>query len=369
MGATNAKPSVWDRKTESWISSSEADARTSRLKSKHLLHVDADSPTANEEDDDNDDNESLDEDGILPKKRKLAGGIEDRTFEAKKWVQIPVTVAEKMPEPKYLADRRPGMASLYGAAYKNTNGFGIIGLSTTGPTTVSGFDLGEGSGLGNAAGVLGSGSAQGTPARKNMPPKRKKKKLGGPGRKKAVPVGDSAAGTGEGDTTAAEGAAAAVPEAGKGHAAEKAGEEISGSESEEEGSEDGEIDEGKEAEAEGEREHEGAGDAEGKPEAEGEPDNEGKPVPEGEPDSESKPVPEGEPDSESKSDAVGNPEAEAEGEIGQSVPAVEETAEIAPENAEEPQEAEKPEKASDPDETDLLGGLEAAVEGMEQSAE
>ena len=136
------------------------------------------------------------------KRRKTGARSTDRIIEVKKWMPIPPAIAEKMPEPKYLADRRPGMESLYKGAYKATNGYGTLGdmgdigamvaAAMSGGTT--GYNLGEG-GLARAQGMLAPGSGSlningtngmnmdgtTTPARKNIPPRRKKK--GGPGRK------------------------------------------------------------------------------------------------------------------------------------------------------------------------------------------
>lgn len=247
MGNTNVKPLVWDRRTESWISSSEVDARNALLKSKHLLN-NPDSPASNDEDDNED---AYDTDGAPGKRRKTNSGLQERIFETKKWVQVPAAIAEKLAEPKYLADRRPGMESLYGGAYKATNGFGSLGINPGAGSGAAGFDLGDGSGLGNAAGVLGSGTAipEPAPVRKNMPPKRKKKKLGGPGRKKAnpVPTGDNTPATQPSDVVMTDTpietpSQQAVSEIKPGDIQiEEA--EGSGSDSEGEGSEEGEIEE------------------------------------------------------------------------------------------------------------------------------
>ncbi|OAG34374.1 hypothetical protein AYO21_11460 [Fonsecaea monophora] len=69
-----------------------------------------------------------------PKRRKAISGSNGRYFQVKKWVQLPVAVAERMPQPKYLADRRPGMNSLYQDAYKATNGFGTLADIVTSAT-------------------------------------------------------------------------------------------------------------------------------------------------------------------------------------------------------------------------------------------
>lgn len=162
------KPSVYDKKTGTYISHAEYAARNT-LKSKHLENVD--SPAA-------DDDEEMEDD--LDTKVEAE---RERAFIMRKWAQVPPAVADKRPEPKYLADRRPGMRSLYGFQATALNP--ALNIAAAGPTT-TGFDLGDGSGLGNATGVLAAGADKppmaATPV-KRMPPKRKKK--GGPGRKKA----------------------------------------------------------------------------------------------------------------------------------------------------------------------------------------
>ncbi|EXJ71648.1 uncharacterized protein A1O5_05456 [Cladophialophora psammophila CBS 110553] len=300
MGNTNAKQSVWDPKTESYIPGIELErreavrkAQQNKPKHTHTSNVDAinvdDEEDKNEED--NDDLMDVEGLGPDPKRRKATHGSNERVFEIKKWVQIPAAVAEKMPEPKYLADRRPGMESLYKGAYKATNGFGTLGDMTAGDMVVAvmtgrttGYDLGDGGGLGNAAGILAPGSGPGTltaqpdgtatPVRKNMPPRRKKKKIGGPGRKPKNPNPEptaaatasaattsvsenaaaedtAAASTVEGDVTmrntpetageGAENADGTTPVLIQGEANTQASAEGSGSESDGEGSEEGEI--------------------------------------------------------------------------------------------------------------------------------
>lgn len=145
------------------------------------------------------------------------------------------------------------MESLYGGAYKATHGFGSLGLNPGAGSGAAGFDLGDGSGLGNAAGVLGGNAPpEPAPVRKNMPPRRKKKKLGGPGRRKAVPVitGESnpvATHIASAEVVMGDSAAEAVddsPQPGYSAAGDGGDGDGSGSDSEGEGSEEGEIDEG-----------------------------------------------------------------------------------------------------------------------------
>lgn len=141
------------------------------------------------------------------------------------------------------------MPSLYGGAYKATNGYGSLGINPNAGSGAIGFEFGDASGLGNASGSLGSATAvpEPAPVRKNIPPKRKKK--GGPGRKKAVPAPTginpfaatpldavtSATSTGDQSQQAIPGTSTGDTQL------EEA--EASGSDSDGDGSEEGEIDE------------------------------------------------------------------------------------------------------------------------------
>jgi hypothetical protein len=233
------KPSVYDKKTGTYISHAEYAARNT-LKSKHLENVD--SPAA-------DDDEEMDED--------LEAKIEaerERIFTMRKWAQVPPAVADRRPEPKYLADRRPGMRSLYGFQAAALNS----ALNVPAPAT-AGIDLGDGSGLGNATGVLAAGTE--TPpvavaSAKRMPPKRKKK--GGPGRKRANlgpgpqtamvgAKGRLADGVTEGESSQAADGSTVKAEGDTNMEDAHDGDDHQGDEgsgSDEEGSEEGEIDEG-----------------------------------------------------------------------------------------------------------------------------
>ncbi|KAK5090901.1 hypothetical protein LTR05_001078 [Lithohypha guttulata] len=287
-GNTNAKLSVWDRKHNRWMSAAEAEKRATPLKSLHLNNLesidgngkltngDADSAksdvgSADESEDSEksaEEEEDEDPDEITPfrpsmsssKRRKLSGRAngqpdEARTIEVKRWMQLPHNVAEKTPERSFLAARRSGLPPLYNPEYAQKM-FGQY-LSSATINGAVGYDLGEGGGLNNASGVLAAGAdnpqaATGTPARKNVPPRRKKKKLGGPGRRKANPVPEPApqvdasvqpAGTeisqaAVGQTGQAEGI---VPEQDISKIEVEEGED--NDESEAEGSEEGEIDE------------------------------------------------------------------------------------------------------------------------------
>ncbi|KAI1616392.1 hypothetical protein EDD36DRAFT_429077 [Exophiala viscosa] len=234
MVNTNPRELVFDDKLEMWVDAKEVG--NGRVKPKNVALHNAESPESNEEadNDENEDDDLIDADELPQKRRKTNAGLQERIFEIKKWTQVPISVAEKMPEPKYLADRRSGMPSLYGGAYKATNGFGALGPNPGMGAGAVGYDLGDGSGLGNASGVMGGARGEATPVRKNMPPRRKKKKLGGPGRRKANPVPTE-------DATAATTPADAVVNDTQTPAADN---EQDNEQSEGEGSEEGEIEEG-----------------------------------------------------------------------------------------------------------------------------
>ena len=246
MGNRNVKPAIWDHKTESYIPAHEFEARNARLKSKHLTNPESPASVGEEHAEESD--ALFDAEGLPLKRRKTSSGLQERVFSTKKWVLVPAGVAEKLSEPKYLADRRPGMDSLYGGAYKATNGFGSLGINPGEGSGAAGYDLGDGTGLGNATGVLNA-APEPAPVRKNMPPKRKKKKLGGPGRKKAnpPPIGENTSATQPSgipltdtpmETPSNQAASENKPETQQGEA------DGSDSDSEGEGSEEGEIDEG-----------------------------------------------------------------------------------------------------------------------------
>ena len=261
QGDRDARTSMWDKKSGEWVRAEKARARglgPDVLKSRHLMNADAlEGEDENEDDEDEDENdEEGNGNGIVPplpsKKRKAAGhGVTERIVEVKKWTQLSWDRADKMAEPKYLADRKPGMPNFYAPKYlKNAVGYGVHMDGSA--NTVATFDLGDGSGLGSA---LGGGPAAGgteTPAKRNMPPKRKKKKLGGPGRKKKeVLLAEEAARR----AAAGELDGAIQPETGEAQEKKEEGagegddDEGSGEESEGEGSEDGEVNEDESAPA------------------------------------------------------------------------------------------------------------------------
>lgn len=217
-GNTNATVSTYDRKTHSWISGADQErkAATAKLNSVNVTDStekprngnDAESPKSGDdsgaEDSSNEYNKSADEDEFdgdettpfkpsSNKRRKVTsrhnGPDDTRTFEVKKWVPLPPSQADKAQDKTFLAPRRPGMPALYNPEYAQKM-FGRYHSSAS-LTGTTGYDLGEGGGLSNASGVLAAGSTNDTGVatpRKNVPPRRKKKKLGGPGRKKANPT-------------------------------------------------------------------------------------------------------------------------------------------------------------------------------------
>ena len=298
------------------------------MKSRYLMNVDADNGEHEDDDAEEDDEDEEMTDGLVPgvaaKKRKVATSSvpgEDRTFEVRRWVAVPAEKADKMTEPKYLADRRPGMPSLYtnAAVLKQASGYGA---PITAVNEHSGIDLGDGSGLGSALGGAAAAPGEATPVRKNMPPKRKKKKLGGPGRRKAVPV------------EATEQAATVEPK--EGEIAEK---QLADGEKKE-GDIDGDGDEGSGDESEGEGSEEGEVNEEPAPPA---------PVPEVTVEAVMEDAPVA-PTVPSVSPAPDTPPASAVEE--KPVEAVTEEVSVAPASSPGKQEGE----------TDLLGGLEAALE-------
>lgn len=230
-GNTNPTISTYDRKAQSWISGADQERKAAAAKvnlvnnttdltekprngNNHHNNGDADSSKSGDdsgaEDSSNEypksaDEDEFDGDETTPfkpsssnKRRKVAsrhnGGQDDtRTFEIRKWMPIPPT--QTTVDRTFLAPRRPGMPALYNNPEYAQKIFGQYHSSAS-LTGTSGYDLGEGGGLSNASGVLSAGTNNDTGVatpRKNIPPRRKKKKLGGPGRKKANPnpvVGD-----------------------------------------------------------------------------------------------------------------------------------------------------------------------------------
>ena len=144
----------------------------------------------------------------------------ERTIIVKRWVALPQSIAAKKPEPKYLADRRPGLPPLYGhhtAANTSTpapTGYapnisstlqnphsnvhpgdfviGSVPISANHAATVSGYGvsadgstipLGPGFGSGPGGGRPGvPGHQVEVPKRRPPPPPPRRKKKGGPGK-------------------------------------------------------------------------------------------------------------------------------------------------------------------------------------------
>ena len=111
---------------------------------------------------------------------------EDRTFLVRRWAPLPAAIADRKAEPKFLADRRPGLPPLYGqganmtVAY-NAQQYGAATTQTNGE--MAGLDLGDGNGLGSAI----TSAAPPEPQRKRPPPPPPKRKKKGPfGRRKKV---------------------------------------------------------------------------------------------------------------------------------------------------------------------------------------
>ena len=192
---------------------------------------------------------------------------EDRTFTVRKWALVPAAEADKRPEPKYLADRRPGLKNVYGygqtvnATVGNGNGatagttLGAVANAAGEEISSTGLELSSVSGIGMGTSAIAPIAEP--PRRRGPPPPPKRKKKGGVGRRKKVMVdqttgeqqGQSITGTdGTADGASANSGMAAVKaEDGEDReAGAKDGEEDDGSGSDDgdEGSEEGEIEEG-----------------------------------------------------------------------------------------------------------------------------
>ena len=165
----------------------------------------------------NDHEDDIESDKHLPEESH------ERTINLKRWIPLPQVVADRKPEPKYLADRRPGLPPLYGhRAATSTNTANTTGyapnISSTflpsfnpnvntgdvvvGTVTVpidrvanaSGYrvkadgttvPMGPGIAAGSAMGMSGAaGQVQGEVKRRPPPPPPKRRKKGGPGRSK-----------------------------------------------------------------------------------------------------------------------------------------------------------------------------------------
>jgi len=189
---------------------------------------------------------------------------EDRTFTVRKWTLVPAAEADKRPEPKYLADRRPGLKNIYGFGQAQNTATGNGDSATTGAVlgavvdaagkeiSSTGLELGSAGGFG--MGTSASAPVVETPRRRGPPPPPKRKKKGGLGRRKKASVdripgeqqGQGAAGTngtanGAGASSGMVGVKVEDADAG---AKDGEDEEGSGSDDGDEGSEEGEIDEG-----------------------------------------------------------------------------------------------------------------------------
>lgn len=189
---------------------------------------------------------------------------EDRTFTVRKWTLVPAAEADKRPEPKYLADRRPGLKNIYGFGQAQNTTTGNGDSATTGTAlgavvdaagkeiSSTGLELGSAGGFG--MGTSASAPVAEAPRRRGPPPPPKRKKKGGLGRRKKASVdrtsgeqqGQGATGTdgtanGAGASSGMVGVKVEDADAG---VKDGEDEEGSGSDDGDEGSEEGEIDEG-----------------------------------------------------------------------------------------------------------------------------
>jgi hypothetical protein len=265
MGNTRVRPAIYNPTTGTYTSAPALNTTT--LKSKHLANNNipavpnaVSTPPA--------DIDMLDEDpeaDITAQPKPTLD--EDRTFTVRKWVLVPAAEAEKRPEPKYLADRRPGLKNVYGygqAGIVNTTAESVAATGTTlgavanaagEEISSTGLELSTVGGIG--MGTSASALVAEPPRRRGPPPPPKRKKKGGLGRRKKV-LADQTPGDKQGQSVT--GVDGTADEAGTGNgmigvkaedvedveAGAKDGEEDDGSGSDdgEEGSEEGEIDEG-----------------------------------------------------------------------------------------------------------------------------
>ena len=189
---------------------------------------------------------------------------EDRAFTVRKWTLVPAAEADKRLEPKYLADRRPGLKNIYGFGQAQNTATGSGDIATAGTAlgavvnatgqeiSSTGLELGSTGGIG--MGISASVPMAETPRRRGPPPPPKRKKKGGLGRRKKVSVdrtpgeqqGQGAIGTdgAAGEAGVSSGMVGVKVEDVDAGAKDGEDEDVSGSDDGDEGSEEGEIDEG-----------------------------------------------------------------------------------------------------------------------------
>ena len=259
MGNTRAKPAIYNSTTGTYTTAPPAGTTSIALKSKHIASTE---PIA--------DVEMLDEDVPEPETiPQKPGHDEERTFTVRKWTLVPVAIADKRPEPKYLADRRPGLQSLYGHAATNSANFTNSNLllgsaygasveSTTFAAAAGEEGISTSLVMDDASGIImpvGAAAVEPPKRRPPPPPPKRRKKHAGTGRRRKVQVlGPRAEQTAGAIGESAEGEGAAGKEGDFSVKTEEVedsmiknedGEDDEGSGSgDDEGSEEGEIDEG-----------------------------------------------------------------------------------------------------------------------------
>lgn len=262
MGNTRVRPAVYNPATGTYTTAPALN--TTALKSKHLANI---PPAASVITTPPADIDMLDEDPEADISAQPKPTLdEDRTFTVRKWVLVPAAEADKRPEPKYLADRRPGLKSLYrdgqvanvdpAATNVSANGATLGALANAAGEEISstGLELSTVGDIGMGASV--STAVSEPPRRRGPPPPPKRKRKGGVGRRKKVLIdqtqGEQRQGNTGVDGTAEQagtgGEIGGIKSEGLGdaEAGTKGGEEEdgSGSDDSDEGSEEGEIDEG-----------------------------------------------------------------------------------------------------------------------------
>ena len=262
MGNTRVRPAIYNPATGTYTTAPASNPST--LKSKHLttntipaVTSAITTPPA--------DIDMLDDDPEADVTAQPKPTLEeDRTFILRKWALVPAAEADKRPEAKYLADRRPGLRSIYAygeatnAAAASSNGattsstLGAVANAAGEEISSTGLELSAVGGIGMGTSASAAPIAE-PPKKRGPPPPPKRKKKGGVGRRKKVLVdqsageqqGQSIAGTdGTADEAGTNGGMAGVKvEDAEGGARDGEEDDGSGSDDGDEGSEEGEIDE------------------------------------------------------------------------------------------------------------------------------
>ena len=265
MGNTRVRPAIYNPATGTYTAAPALN--TTALKSKHLA-TNVNPAAASTITTPPADIDMIDEDPEADTTAQPKPTLdEDRTFTVRKWVPVPAAEADKRPEPKYLADPRPGSKNIHGReqtanvnsttekAGTNVATVGAVANAAGEEISSTGLELSTVGEIGVRTSV--SAPIAEPPRRRGPPPPPKRKKKGSSARRKKAQI-DQTPGNQQGESvTGIDGAAEAAgthsgmagvkaEDADDTEAGTKDGEEDDGSGSDdgEEGSEEGEIDEG-----------------------------------------------------------------------------------------------------------------------------